>query len=79
MIMAHKRPLVAAKTQRPPEIDAKILADAILRAESILADYIDPGPRDCSSAINRLLETIDRDDVISAARRVMGQDLPRPA
>jgi hypothetical protein len=53
--------------------DARLLASAVLRAESILAEYIHPGPRSCEAAINHLLEAIDRDDVINAAMKIAGQ------
>jgi hypothetical protein len=62
-----------AANDQPTLADARVLADAILRAESILEDYIHPGPRSCEAAINQLIETIDREDVVAAAKKVMGQ------
>lgn len=49
---------------------AKTSAEAILRAEAILADYIAPGPRDCEKTINALLDVIDTDKVIGAAEAI---------
>jgi hypothetical protein len=65
-----------AANDQPTLAGARVLADAILRTESILADYAHPGPRSCEAAINQLIETIDREDVIAAAAKIAGKIAP---
>ncbi len=52
---------------------ATTTAKAVLQAEAILADYIEPGPRDCEQTINKLLDVIDTDIVIDAAETIAGR------
>jgi hypothetical protein len=49
--------------------DEKLVVFAIREAQLILADYIQPGPRDCEKTINDLLSVLDRSDVVEAVDR----------
>lgn len=40
--------------------------DAVLRAQGVLADYIEPGPRDCAQTLSRLY-AIFADDKLTKA------------
>lgn len=64
--------------------------EAVARAQTILADYVEPGERDCVSTINALLDVLDRDQVVVAVeelkrrgeavadlRRHLDQGIPR--
>lgn len=44
--------------------------DAVLRAQGILADYIEPGPRDCAQTLSRLF-AIFADDKLTNAVSIM--------
>lgn len=46
--------------------DLETVLTAIELARRILGEYIEPGPRDATSTVNRLLETLDDRDVIRA-------------
>lgn len=50
--------------------DPETLAAAVLDIETILSDYLEPGPRDADGTITAILERLDRDDVPTAAERV---------
>ena len=50
--------------------DHELTVMALREAEPILADYIQPGPRDCEKTINELLAVLDRDDVVEAVDRL---------
>jgi len=50
--------------------DEEVLLYAIREAQLILADYIQPGPRDCAKTINELLSVLDRNDVVEAVDRL---------
>lgn len=50
--------------------DPETLAAAVLDIETILSDYLEPGPRDADGAIMAILERLDRNDVPTAAERV---------
>lgn len=50
--------------------------DAVLRAQSILADYIEPGPHDCQRTINRLFDIFDDEKLMTAVNK-MNLDLAR--
>ena len=40
--------------------------DAVLRAQGVLADYIESGPRDCAKTLSRLFEIFADDDLTDA-------------
>ena len=40
--------------------------DAVLRAQGILAEYIEPGPHDCERTINRLFDIFDDEKLMTA-------------
>ena len=43
---------------------------AVERAQRILAEHIEPGPRDCDQTINRLLDVLDDGALIEAVDEV---------
>lgn len=50
--------------------DEELTLYAIREAQLILADHIQPGPRDAEKTINQLLDVLDRDDVVEALDRL---------
>lgn len=44
----------------------KEVLEAVARAQTILASYVEPGQRDCERTINDLLDVLDRDQVVAA-------------
>ncbi len=44
--------------------------DAVLRAQGILAQYIEPGPHDCAQTLSRLFVIFD-DDALTSAVNVL--------
>lgn len=46
--------------------DLDTVLTAVELAQRILGEYIEPGPRDATNTVNRLLETLDNQDVIKA-------------
>ena len=50
--------------------DEELALYAIREAQLILADYIQPGPRDAEMTLNDLLSVLDRDDVVEAVDRL---------
>ncbi|MBB5050568.1 hypothetical protein HNQ36_000516 [Afipia massiliensis] len=40
--------------------------DAVLRARGILAEYIEPGPRDCAQTLSRLFVIFDDEKLTTA-------------
>jgi hypothetical protein len=52
--------------------DQELAVMALREAQLILADYVQPGPRDCETTINELLAVLDRDDVVEAVDRLEG-------
>jgi urease gamma subunit len=50
--------------------DEELTLYAIREAQIILADYVQPGPRDGERTIQQLLEVLDRNDVIEAVDRL---------
>lgn len=46
--------------------DLETVLTAVELARRILGEYIEPGPQDAASTVNRLLETLDDRDVIRA-------------
>jgi hypothetical protein len=37
----------------------KRVTDAVEKAQDILAHYVEPGPRDCETTINQLMDVLD--------------------
>jgi hypothetical protein len=50
--------------------DPETLAAAVLDIDTILSDYLEPGPRDADCTIRAIIERLDRDNVPTAAERV---------
>jgi hypothetical protein len=50
--------------------DQQILIRAVEDARRILGEYIEPGPRDATRTVERLLAILDRNDAILALDRV---------
>ncbi len=50
--------------------DQDTLIRAIEDARRILGEYIEPGPRDATRAVERLLAVLDRNDVLHALDRI---------
>ncbi|MBK3663484.1 hypothetical protein JJE66_19950 [Bradyrhizobium diazoefficiens] len=44
----------------------KRVTQAVEQAQSILARYVEPGPRDCESTINELMDVLDDEAVVEA-------------
>lgn len=44
----------------------KIIKESVRRALAILAQYVEPGRRDCEATIDRLLSTLDNDHIAEA-------------
>lgn len=51
--------------------------DAVLRAQGILAEYIETGPHDCGKAINRLFDIFDDEQLMIAVNK-LNLDMVRP-
>jgi hypothetical protein len=51
--------------------------DAVLRAQGILAEYIEPGPHDCEKTINRLFDIFDDEQLMIAVNK-LNLDMVRP-
>lgn len=52
--------------------------DAVLRAQGILAQYIEPGPRDCAQTLSRLF-VIFADDRLTDAVNIMNLETTHAA
>ena len=50
--------------------DQETLIRAIEDARCILGEYIEPGPRDATQTVERLLAVLDRNDVVHALDRI---------
>ena len=50
--------------------DQDTLIRAVEDARRILGEYIEPGPRDATRAVQRLLAVLDRNNVIHALDRI---------
>ena len=50
--------------------DQDTLMRAVEDARRILGEYIDPGPRDATRTVERLLAVLDRNDVVHALDRI---------
>jgi hypothetical protein len=46
------------------------LKNAVKQAGDILADYLQPGPRDCEETLIRLIVALDNDAVASAVEEI---------
>lgn len=44
--------------------------DAVLRAHSVLAEYIEPGPHDCERTITRLFDIFDDEKLMIAVNKL---------
>jgi hypothetical protein len=59
-----------------PKIDAmnnpdqEILIRAVEDARRILGEYIEPGPRDATKTVERLLAVLDKNDLVHALGRI---------
>jgi len=47
----------------------KRVTDAVEKAQDILAQYVEPGPRDCENTINQLMDVLDDTQLIKAWTR----------
>jgi hypothetical protein len=50
--------------------DEELILYALREAQSILADFVEPGARDAVKTIQELLDVLDRTDVVEAADRL---------
>ena len=50
--------------------DQETVLRAIEDARRILGEYIEPGPRDATRTVERLLAVLDRKDVVQALDRI---------
>jgi hypothetical protein len=46
------------------------VTDGVERAQRILAEHVEPGPRDCDRTISRLLDVLDDGSLIEAVDEV---------
>ncbi len=44
--------------------------DAVLRAQGILAEYVEPGPHDCEKTIDRLFDIFDDEKLLIAVNKL---------
>jgi hypothetical protein len=49
--------------------DQDRINEAVVRAQKVLGEYIEPGPRDCEQTINNLLDVLDDQKVADAVER----------
>jgi hypothetical protein len=50
--------------------DIDIITKAMDDAQQVLHRYIEPGPRNPEAVLQRMIEILDRDDVIAARERL---------
>jgi hypothetical protein len=50
--------------------DQQLILDAIEQAQRVLADYIDPGPRNPDGTMEQLIAALARPEVVAAVQRV---------
>jgi hypothetical protein len=50
--------------------DIDIITKAMDDAQQVLHGYIEPGPRDAQQTLQRMIEILDRDDVVAARERM---------
>ncbi len=46
------------------------ILDAVLRAQGVLADYIEPGPHDCAQTLARLFDILDDEKLMIAVNQM---------
>jgi len=46
------------------------VTDAVERAQRLLAEYVEPGKRDCEKTVNQLLDVLDDEALIEAVDEV---------
>lgn len=44
----------------------KVIRETVRRATAILAEYVQPGKRDCETTVKRLLNILDNDNIVEA-------------
>jgi hypothetical protein len=50
--------------------DQQTMLRAVSNAQRILEEYLEPRPHDNERLLNRLVEVLDRNDVVTALRRL---------
>jgi hypothetical protein len=50
--------------------DQQTMLRAVSNAQRILEEYLEPRPHDSERLLNRLIEVLDRNEVITALRRL---------
>jgi hypothetical protein len=64
------KPKARAKAECAMTADQQLILDAVDKAQRILADYIEPGPRNPEGTIEELREALARPQLIGAVQRV---------
>lgn len=64
--------MVATKT--PAITDQHLVLEAMKAVRANLGSYVEPGPRDCEEAIDRILKIVDREDIVAAVDRLDGRE-----
>ena len=44
----------------------RVIKETVRRATAILAEYVQPGERDCEATVERLLNIFDNDNIVEA-------------
>jgi hypothetical protein len=44
----------------------KVIKETVRRASAILAEYVQPGERNCEATVERLLNIFDNDNIVEA-------------
>jgi hypothetical protein len=60
-------------TDRPPGddmTDQQTMLQAVRNAQRILEEYLEPRPHDNERLLNRLVEVLDRNEVVTAVSRL---------
>jgi hypothetical protein len=57
--------------------DEDVLIRALEDARRVLGEYIEPGPRDATRTVERLLAILDRSDLVHALDRIKGRRVVR--
>jgi hypothetical protein len=50
--------------------DQELTLEAVSKAQRILEEYLEPRPHDNERLLNRLVEALDRNEVVTALRRL---------
>jgi hypothetical protein len=50
--------------------DRELVVQAFREVQIVLAEYVEPGPRDAEVTVQQLLEVLDRRDVVEAVERL---------